>query len=77
MWRKRGHHTAYVVGSWSDDEYLSEMELRRASGRTHHPDGLHIPIDEGEQSLSGQGHVGSLWLAHVRLLLWARAALEF
>lgn len=76
MWRKRGHHTAYVVGSCSDDEYLSEMELRRVSVWTHHPDGLHVPVDEGEQSLSCQGHVGSLRLSHVGLLLRARA-LEF
>lgn len=54
---------------------MKTIEMRRKE--TDHPHGLHISVDEGKQSLSGEGHVRIL-LSHVGLLvaLWARA-LEF
>jgi hypothetical protein len=32
---------------------------------TDHPDGLHVPVNEGEETLSAEGHLLLLLLAHI------------
>ena len=35
---------------------------------THHPDRLHISVDESEKTLPAQGHLWLLLLTHIRFL---------
>ena len=35
---------------------------------THHPDGLHISVDESEETLPAQGHLLLLVLTYIRFL---------
>ena len=35
---------------------------------TDHPDGLHVPVNEGEETLSAEGHLLLLLLAHLCFL---------
>ena len=59
----------YDKGIWKlGGESIASARAGAEMKGTDHSDGLHVPVDEGEQTLSAKGHLLLLLLAHLCFL---------
>ena len=58
----------YHKRAWELGVHCISHAVAQTKSLAHHSDGLHIPVDESEETLSAQGHLLLLLVAHFGFL---------